>query len=277
MKWFYSGSGSLDEPQMNPEKSLGGFRSSTVVPNGRINSMFNDFSSLAIQENKVETKAFFIKNTFSNPVRNILVYATYPENPYVDFQLAAVEGNEMEKLSSSNDIPYYSEFFDFKVVFSYTDLIVKPTFQVGETVIIEGVEIPVHDGKVETFITNAVKAFSKNLRYKAVQLDTNVLRLEYRLLGVYTNQPEIATYNAGTIVAGTFGNGFDNSQLISEELKPGESIGIFLKREPKGYEKTKTLEDYKELLKKFVDSGYQKVQNADEKFVNICFEWTDVK
>lgn len=277
MKLFYSGSGSLDEPQMNPEKSLGGFRSSTVVPNGRINSMFNNFSSLAIQEKTVETKAFFIKNTFSHPVKNILVYATYPENPYVDFQLAAVEGNEMEKLSSSNDIPYYAEFFDFNVVFSYTDLIVKSTFQMGETVIIEGVEVPVPDGKVETFITNAVKAFSKNLRYKAVQLDTNVLRLEYRLLGVYTNQPEIATYNAGTIVARAFGNGFDNSQLISEELKPGESIGIFLKREPKGYEKTKTLEDYKELLKKFVDSGYQKVQNADEKFVNICFEWTDVK
>ena len=274
MKWFYSGAKNLDEEQRQPEDSLGGKRSSTVVPNGRINSMFNDFSSLTIQEGKPETKAFFIKNTFDKPVDGVLLYATYPDDSMIEFDIAAVEGNEMELLKSSSDDPYYEEFFDCRVVFSYTDMNIKDTFSQGEIVTIEGTDIPVPDGRLATFMNNALKAFESNSMYRAIKISETVLRLEYKLLGSFINAPIIATFNPGTITALPFDFGFDNSRLISMDLQPGASIGIYLKR--KIIKKAnKTFEDYKEAHQAFVDSNYGQTQNLVTKTVNFCLEYVN--
>lgn len=274
MKWFYSGAKNLDEAQLSPEKSLGGYRSATVVPNGRINSMFNDFSCLTVREGFQETKAFFIKNTFDFVVNNILLYATYPEKPKVDFQIAAVKGDSVELLKSSIDEPYYLDFFDLRVSFAYSDLSVLDTFEVGEVVDIEGTSVPVLDGKRSTFMVSAVKAFETSSQYKAIIIDETTLRLEYRLLGAFGNTPVIQTFNPGTITAPPFDKGFDNSRLIAESLEPGESVGIFLKREPKGFDEPKTWEDYRDWCKEFHDNNWQPTQNTEKKTVNFCLEFS---
>lgn len=273
MKWYYSGAKSLDVEQRSPEKSLGGFRSSTVVPNGRINSMFNDFSSLSVNEGKSETKAFFIKNDFNTKVTGILIYATYPENPEIQFEIASVKGDEMELLKSSSDEPYYEEFYDCRVVLSYVDLKINETFIIGEVVKIEGVEIPVPDGRRETFMNNAVKAFDSSFKYKAYIIDGSTLRIEYRLLGIYINTPVVETFNQNTIITKPFAYGFDNSRLIADELLPGESLGIYLKRNIK-IKESKTFEDYKEMYEVFRDSGYKQTQNLTTETVNFCLEFT---
>ncbi len=273
MKWFYSGAKTLDVEQRTPEKSLGGYRSSTVVPNGRINSMFNDFSSLTLQEAKSETKAFFVKNTFDKKVTGILLYATYPENPDITFEIAAVDGDVMEQLKSGADEPYYEDFFDCRVVFAYSDMIIKDTFNIGEIATIEGISIPVQDGKRETFMNNAVRAFESNPQYKAIILAEDKLRIEYKLLGIYINTPIVQSFNSGTITAPDFANGFDNSRLISNSLESGESVGIFLKRKiiqkPK-----KTFADIEAAYNLFKDSNYSQTQNLLTETINFCLEFT---
>ncbi len=272
MKWYYSGAKTLDSEQRSPEKSLGGYRSSTVIPNGRINSMFDEFSSLMLIEGKPETKAFFIKNDFTESVKDIIIYATYPENPEINFEISTVMGNNMELLKSSSDEPYYEEFYDCKVVFSYSDLIVNDNFTIGEVVKIEGVEIKVPDGRRETFMNNAVKAFDYDFKYKAYKISESVLRIEYRLLGVYVNNPIVETFNEGVIITKPFDFGFDNSRLIANELQPNESIGIYLKRTI-NKKQTKTFEDYKEAYEEFAKSGYQQTQNLTVKNINFCLEF----
>ena len=273
MKWFYSGAKELDKEQREPSKSLGGLRSSTVVPNGRINSMFNDFSSLSIKEGQDETKAFFIKNTFAQKVTGVLIYSTYPKRPDITFKVAATSGSEIEKLKSSIDEPYYEDFLDCRVVFSYTDMVILDNFVLNEVVKIEGTEVSVTDGKRKTFMNNAVKAFETSPQYKAVIIDESTLRLEYKLLGTYVNTPIIETFNSGVITANAFDFGFDNSRLIAQELYPDQSIGIFLKRSI--VEKVeKTFDDYENMWDEFVASGYKQTQNLTKETINFCLEFT---
>lgn len=274
MKFFYSGANNLDDPQTLPNKSLGGYRSSTVIPNGKVNSIFNDFSNYTIQNEVVETKAIFVKNTFDIKVTGVLIYALFPDNSKVLFQISAQSGSNIEKLNSTLDIPYYSEFLDLNVVFSKTDLNITENFSVNETVVIEGQSILVPDGTKQTFLTNAVKAFETNPQYKAIKIDDNTLRIEYRILGVFTNTPSITVVNPLAITGGNFGSGIDNSRLITNELNPGESIGIFIKRQPNNLYVEKTLEEYKQMYQEFKDNGFKKIQNNSLQSVKFCLEFT---
>lgn len=71
---LYTGADSPDVPQINPEKSLGGFISSSPVPNGRLSNLFSSISKGTIQKDQKDIRLIALKNTTGVTVNNVDVY-----------------------------------------------------------------------------------------------------------------------------------------------------------------------------------------------------------
>lgn len=274
MKLFYSGAKNLNDPQFTPEKSLGGFLSDTVIPNGRVESVFSSFSNLSAQNLSPEVKGIFLKNTFSSIKKDILVYCVYPEDPKVTIQLAAIKGDELEYLRSPQDLPYYADFYDVNVVYSSSLIKVIGSFYATESVSIEGTLIPVPNGTKEEFLINCVKAFQDNITYEAIRTSDDNILLKYRVIGLFINTPVITTYYPNVLSFVPFGGGVDNSKLIAKTLNPGESIGIWLKRTPLEAINQHDYTYYKNLYNEFVASDFKVVQQQEIESIQFCIEFT---
>lgn len=103
--------------QRNPEKSLGGFVSSTKIPNGRINNLFEDVSYYTKIDKPVQYKAVAIENNTGDALINLKFGINYLQpNPNYKLELAIVSMNapyvEMEKLEKTIDEPYYAQFVE---------------------------------------------------------------------------------------------------------------------------------------------------------------------
>ena len=113
MLLFYSGSVNPDNPS-SPERSLGGYCSSTQVPNGSINNLFSTITRQVIKSNTRELRLIVLKNVSGQAVNNILIYTTTPVDSYEQLRLAAVspaydqQCNKFffEQLQSSDQLPY---------------------------------------------------------------------------------------------------------------------------------------------------------------------------
>jgi hypothetical protein len=274
MRWYYSGAKTLNGAQNTPSKSLGGYISSTMIPNSRIDSMFDELSCYTAQNGVLETKVFYIKNTTTDDVNDLNFFIVYPEDAKFLFKVAAVKANNVELLKTSSDIPYVGDFVEANVVFAYVDLTVIEHFEVDETVVIENVDVEVLDGKKATFMANAVTAFRNNETFTITALNTDVLRLSYIIPGVYTQAPEVICLNEDAITFTTFAGGVDNSQLLVSELKPDESLAIFLQRQPINYTKNKTAEEYAALFAEFEANDYQQLESAPLGNVLFYMDWS---
>lgn len=111
---YYSGAQTPNTPQPDYEKSLGGFVSSSPVPNGGINSIFSNISQLTLEEGAVETRAIFLKNT-TGVALNLNLWLEYLADTGMKFEVAFVEPNEqggMEAIITSKHIPYNAAFLE---------------------------------------------------------------------------------------------------------------------------------------------------------------------
>ena len=78
MIFYYTGSEFYNAVQNNVEKSIGGYLSSSQVPNQSLNNVFSDISKISKEQGLVETKAIVLKNTTGTDVTNVNLYQNYP-------------------------------------------------------------------------------------------------------------------------------------------------------------------------------------------------------
>lgn len=109
---LYSGATVANAPQPDTGRSLGGLISNTVVPNSRLNAIFDSISKYALDNAASDTKAVFLTNTTGNTVSTVTIYWNYPDGNQAKLEVAAVTvvNNAMEKINSSKDSPYYANF-----------------------------------------------------------------------------------------------------------------------------------------------------------------------
>lgn len=115
MRLFYTVSSKEGQPQKDPLLSLGGFRSSSMVPNDAFNALFGDISEYSIQKGLPEYVGLILQNTFSSAVENIFIWIPRQAGRYCKFKLAVVElspTNEMETISTINSKPLQAEFYE---------------------------------------------------------------------------------------------------------------------------------------------------------------------
>lgn len=119
IKLFYSGGKTPNQPQPRPEKSLGGFLSTTPVNNGRANNLFEDASVVSSHENKSQVIGLFIVNESEAPVYQVYVGYVLPLLATSQIRLSVVGVDQikpaLEVLSSNEDLPMIGDFYDLRI------------------------------------------------------------------------------------------------------------------------------------------------------------------
>jgi hypothetical protein len=113
MKLYYTVISRENAPQTRPDLSLGGFKSSTSIPQNRFQNLFSDISLYSIRENQDEFIAAVLVNETGVIISNATFYFDYPVNCQKKFEIAFVQlsnKGEMQSVQSSYSQPYNVEF-----------------------------------------------------------------------------------------------------------------------------------------------------------------------
>ena len=129
VRFLYTGSQESMGEQIDPERSLGGFASKSIIPNKK-NNLFPDISYLTIFNESEDYRAIIMENFSGSDLVDFKLGYRYDKDQY-DIQVAVVELNEdgkMEIVGNSKTAPYYAEFFDLSVSDDQDNSLEIPTF-----------------------------------------------------------------------------------------------------------------------------------------------------
>jgi hypothetical protein len=119
MKLFYTAISGPETIQGSPLLSLGGFKSSSPVPNSSFGSLFSDLSPYTIQKGLVgEYTGLILQNVLQVPVQNLKICIPKIEGGFCKYKLSVVELNsqqEMESIPSITSKPLYAEFYSAEI------------------------------------------------------------------------------------------------------------------------------------------------------------------
>lgn len=230
---------SLENPQSDPSKSLGGFVSSSPVPNAAVNSLFDLISSFTLDKRQKETMAIALINKYDFEVKNLELKMVVEENRSCDFKIGAVKISSsnymMESISSRYQEPILTEFHDASFSKASVDLTISVPANIGEEIALFPFNVNFeakksgYDGTWEAF----EDAFSEDEIYEAVRISEKVIKIRRRdakLVETPFSCSYVATESFFASFSGVFKNNLTNSVLLSETLAPNESIGIWIQR-----------------------------------------------
>lgn len=120
MRLFYTTTTGPLNDQPNPERSLGGYQSSTPVANDDFSNIFDEISVMTIRSGRDEYRAIVLKNEFPEDALNVRLSMTLPEHAICSYRLALapldiVDENgdvSMEYLQAMNNKPFRASFID---------------------------------------------------------------------------------------------------------------------------------------------------------------------
>lgn len=167
MRLYYTGADVLDTPQTSAEKSLGGFRSSTMVPNGGLNVLFSDISYKMLGDKPTEVRALVLKNTGAEVVINVSLYTeNQADVPFSKIEIAPVSlvNGEMERVSGGKTLPFdVIDWYDLEGESEAAILVAE--LEVGESIgiwirrtILESINIPaIPRAELQTYYDSLTK------------------------------------------------------------------------------------------------------------------------
>lgn len=115
MNLYYTNVAYADQAQNRPDLSLGGFKSSSMVPSADYNNLFGDVSVYSVQTKKDEYICLMLRNDLDVDVTGVKLYINYPENPTFTIQVGAVSPNldgQVERIQTPYQRPMYAQFYD---------------------------------------------------------------------------------------------------------------------------------------------------------------------
>lgn len=117
MQLFYTVSSGYLNEQPNYVNSLGGFPSSTKVPNDVFDNLFDEISLCEIKDVKTQYRAIILKNDSQEEIANVELWFEQSEDNICSYQIGATlltEGEEpfMESIPSVYSKPLGTELFD---------------------------------------------------------------------------------------------------------------------------------------------------------------------
>ncbi|MEG1462126.1 MAG: hypothetical protein RSC48_03370 [Anaerorhabdus sp.] len=128
---------SADNPQSDVNRSLGGYISSTPVPNAAINSLFDLISSYTLEKRQKETIAIGLINQLDKAVKDVeLKIVTDPDNE-ATFKIAAVSVGSnylMEQIANRYQEPMSAEFHDASFYRAAVDIEITQYASEGEEI-----------------------------------------------------------------------------------------------------------------------------------------------
>lgn len=146
VRFLYTGSNIFMGDQTDPERSLGGFCSKSLLPN-RVNNLFSDVSYLSQLNETEECRAIVLENNSGAIINQMFLGYSYDKDLY-DIQIAIVDltaDGKMEIIGNSKDLPYYATFEE-----AYVDV----DNSIDNSLLFEDIEI---DKKIGIWIKRKIK------------------------------------------------------------------------------------------------------------------------
>jgi hypothetical protein len=116
LKIYYSGGRESLAIQDSSLESLGGFRSSVLVPNGRIDSLFDEVGIQEATAGQDICRAIYLRNTSElDTIRHLFLFITgKKEYEQMKFGVSIPESDiaPVQMLQTQNEIPYNVEFLE---------------------------------------------------------------------------------------------------------------------------------------------------------------------
>lgn len=259
---------SQDNSQTDVNKSLGGYVSSSPVPNNALNVLFDLLSAYTLEKRQKETIAIGLINQFNYPVKDVELKIVTNDSNEAIFKVAAVSVGadyQMEQIANRYQEPLNAEFFDASFYRAAVELEVKTPAVEGEEIILYpfNILINVLEGGIEGTWKSFEEAFSNDETYAVKRVTENRFRIERRdetTLLVPLNCSYIASDNFTAEFLGKFENKADNSVLIKEIFNPKEAVGIWIQRQPKKNKYASNEELINEYLQKQIREDLEKVE-----------------
>lgn len=116
MQLLYTGASIYQGTQQDPNLSLGGYISNSVVPNNKPNNIFSDISYQAALQKRVEVRGLILQNVLGVNATDVVFGYQYPSStPNFMIEVAFVTINPstptlIEKIPNAQCSPYFATF-----------------------------------------------------------------------------------------------------------------------------------------------------------------------
>lgn len=117
--FYYTGAAEVNQPQTQVQRSLGGYKSSTRVPNASLNSLFLGIGQKQRLEGDEQIIGLILTNESGATITNLTMYATVPNGSPVTFQVAAVtliDNNRIEQIPNNQASPYIGTLVEMTTI-----------------------------------------------------------------------------------------------------------------------------------------------------------------
>lgn len=256
---------SLDAPQTDTAKSLGGYVSSTPVPNGELNALFDLISAYTLEKKQKETIALALVNKLNQAVTDVTLKIVVGKDNLATFRIAAVALNSsmaMESIPNRYSEPMSAEFYRADFTRASVDIEILNPAGVGEEIALYpfNVSFEVTEPGIEGTWNAFENAFSNDSTYEAIRLSERVFRILRRdeeVLETPLSCSYITTAGFAASFAGKLKNDVTNEVTLIDgdsSLQPNEGIGLWLQRDLKSYKyptNEQLIEDFKKGVKNF--------------------------
>lgn len=261
---------SSDAAQTDPAKSLGGYISSTPVPNGELNVLFDLISSFTLEKKKKETIALALVNKLDHAVNNVTLKVVVGNENLATFRVAAVKPDSslaMEHIANRYAEPLAADFYSADFQRASVDIEIMNPASVGEEIALYpfNVVVLVEESGIEGTWNAFENTFSNDETYDVVRISENrfrVIRKDESVLSEPITCSYVATEGFSCNFLGKFTNGAIGEVTIIDEdsqLNPGESIGLWIQRDLKKYKyptNQQLIEDYKnKVIKETIETA----------------------
>lgn len=120
MQLYYTTTTGYDAVQTNASRSLGGFKSSTLVVNDNFSNLFDDISIMTVRNARPEYRAIILRNEFDHQVRKVKLSVQCPEDSICKYKvgveyLSSVDKygtKRMSNVQSAQSRPFSVQFMD---------------------------------------------------------------------------------------------------------------------------------------------------------------------
>lgn len=166
MKILYTGAINANEPQSDPNKSLGGYISSSQVPNGLLHNLFPELSQNSHQVNSPNVKCIALLN--DSIKEEVSIWFEQAENSKATFEIAIAK----PALNDCNE-PYFEQlpevglpFFNFHKANQESPFLVGPLSEGQVLGIFIKRNSQFHDSQECTLNENGVEEFELIINWK---------------------------------------------------------------------------------------------------------------
>lgn len=115
MRLYYTTAGDPETQQGKPTNSLGGFKSSSQVPNDQYSNLFGELSTYSLSKMQDEYIGLMLVNETGGDITGVNIYFDIPEGSYSEYKIDAItpatdeDGNKyVEQIPSRYSKPLYS-------------------------------------------------------------------------------------------------------------------------------------------------------------------------